>query len=299
MKTLEKEGIFEDTSIQGVVILGDGSERPVANVFVTLTDGENNLVELVTDQDGRFELTVTAEQIHKKDYLVFTADSLYESTTRSLEEVGYGKGTYLMTVAVNGPKMPTVSTAEVMSINVEDAVCGGTVLDDGRANILSRGICWGLAHNPSIVNAHQSAPGGVGSFTCLMMGLSPNTTYYVRAYATNSQGTAYGEERTFTTSEGRPLVNTGNLSSITQNSAVCGGNVTYDYGHTVTARGVCWSPASTQPTLNDTHIESGSGLGTFSCNITGLQSGQHYYVRAYAVNDLGIGYGEVKEFTTF
>ena len=63
----------------------------------------------------------------------------------------------------------------------------------------ARGICWDTLHNPTISNSHTIDGSGIGMFTSYMTGLKPNTTYYVRAYATNSEGTAYGNEVTFTT----------------------------------------------------------------------------------------------------
>ena len=94
-----------------------------------------------------------------------------------------------------------------------------------------------------------------------------------------------------------PTVVTAEVSEITTVSAVCGGNVTNDGGGNVSARGVCWS-TNANPTISDTHVASGSGLGTFTSNITGLSSNTTYHVRAYATNEAGTAYGLDKEFTT-
>ena len=93
-----------------------------------------------------------------------------------------------------------------------------------------------------------------------------------------------------------PTVSTMAVSSITQNSATCGGNVTADGGTTVTARGVCWS-TSPNPTIADSHTTDGSGTGSFISSITGLTDTTTYYVRAYATNETGTGYGNQLSFT--
>ena len=92
-------------------------------------------------------------------------------------------------------------------------------------------------------------------------------------------------------------VTTNNVTSITANSAICGGNVSSDGGSTITARGICWS-TSQNPTTEDDATYSGTGIGSFTANITGLEAGTTYHVRAYAVNSKGTAYGTQKTFTT-
>jgi hypothetical protein len=77
---------------------------------------------------------------------------------------------------------------------------GGNITSDGGASITARGVVWSTAQNPTIALSTKTSNGtGVGNFVSNISGLTPNTTYYVRAYATNSMGTAYGNEITFTT----------------------------------------------------------------------------------------------------
>jgi hypothetical protein len=129
-----------------------------------------------------------------------------------------------------------------------------------------------------------------------MTGLSPNTKHFVRAYAVNSVGTAYGHELTFTTLT-LPEVTTTAVTQITDISATSGGNVTSEGGAEVTARGVCWNTTG-RPTTRDSHTSNGSGLGTFISHLTGLSPNTKYFVRAYAVNSVGAGYGHELTFTT-
>ena len=97
---------------------------------------------------------------------------------------------------------PTVITFDVFSITSNSASCSGEVINDGGATVTERGICWSTGANPTINNSHVSAGTGTGTFSAMMSGLSANTTYHVRAYATNEVGTAYGEDKEFTTLEG-------------------------------------------------------------------------------------------------
>ena len=94
-----------------------------------------------------------------------------------------------------------------------------------------------------------------------------------------------------------PTITTGEISDITDNTASCGGEVTADGGAMVTERGVCWGTSAT-PTISDNHTSDGTGIGTFTSNITGLTAGTTYYVRAYATNSLGTAYGEAVSFIT-
>ncbi|NJK96197.1 MAG: hypothetical protein HC905_15930 [Bacteroidales bacterium] len=115
---------------------------------------------------------------------------------------------------------------------------------------------------PTLSEAHTSNGTGTGVFTSNMTGLTRNTKYYVRAYATNSEGTSYGDTLSFTTKGDLPIVTTSAVSSITIDEAQCGGNVTDDGGKPVTARGLCWSSTVPLPTLSDSYSEDGAGTGT-------------------------------------
>jgi hypothetical protein len=105
----------------------------------------------------------------------------------------------------------TITTTQISQITSVSAVSGGNVTSDGGASVIERGVCWGTTANPTIADSKTSDGTGTGSFTSNITGLTASTTYHVRAYATNSEGTGYGEDLTFTTSNEEPLnVNTGN-----------------------------------------------------------------------------------------
>ena len=84
---------------------------------------------------------------------------------------------------------PTVETSEVTAITHTTAGCGGNILSDGGSTIISRGICWSTGLTPTITDSKTTDGIGVGVFSNSIIGLTAGTTYYVRAYATNSSGT--------------------------------------------------------------------------------------------------------------
>ncbi|MBX9886530.1 MAG: DUF1566 domain-containing protein [Flavobacteriaceae bacterium] len=193
------------------------------------------------------------------------------------------------------------STTAASLITQISANSGGLITNSGAANITSRGVCYSnTSTNPTITNSKTNDGTGVGQYTSSLTNLSPNTIYYIRAYATNSLGTAYGDVKSFTTtSSTTPIVSTtSNTSFISQTAAVSGGNVTSESGASVTARGVCWSNQTTTPTITNSKTLNGSGMGSFASSLSGLSPNTTYYIRAYATNNIGTAYGQTAAFTT-
>lgn len=98
------------------------------------------------------------------------------------------------------PGVATIITTTMSDVTFTSAVSGGTVTNDGGATIVSRGVCWNTSGNPSLVDECTVDDGGSGSFTSNITGLTPYTSYYLRGYATNIAGTAYGQQLSFNTS---------------------------------------------------------------------------------------------------
>ena len=102
----------------------------------------------------------------------------------------------------NNTGIPVLSTTAVTDITQATATCGGNITSDGGATVTARGVCWSTNQTPTISDNKTTDGTGVGNFVSSISGLTANTTYYVRAYATNSNGTAYGSAMSFTTQEG-------------------------------------------------------------------------------------------------
>jgi len=191
---------------------------------------------------------------------------------------------------------PTVSaTAAITSISGTTATGGGTITADGGASITARGVVYGTSSGSSTYSSTSGT--GTGTFISNLTGLIPATTYYVRAFATNSVGTVYGPEFSFSSSSTAPIISTTAASSITKVDAVSGGTITANGGSAITASGICWSTSAT-PTIANSKTTDGTASGTFTSSMTGLALGTTYYVRAYATNSIGTGYGVAQSFTT-
>jgi hypothetical protein len=194
--------------------------------------------------------------------------------------------------------LPTLSTLSPNGLTTTSVNSGGNITNDGGAAITSRGVCWATTTNPTILNNKTEDGSGSGLFNSFIDGLSTNNTYYIRAYATNGVGTSYGNQQTIVnnavlpTNPTTPIVGTSSSNSIlTATTALSGGYVSQNGGSDLIAKGVCWS-LSENPTIADSHTNDGSGLGFFTSTLTGLSGcGAVYYVRAYATNENGTGYG--------
>jgi uncharacterized protein (TIGR02145 family) len=207
---------------------------------------------------------------------------------------------FCQTSCKKDPTAPVLTTADVSVITESSASCGGNISSDGGSEVIARGVCWSTSANPTREGSKTTDGSGIGQFTSYITGLDATTTYYVRAYATNSVGTSYGNDVRFTTTE-IPIelaeLSTSDASQITDIDAIVGGNITSDGNTPVTARGVCWS-ITENPTIANNKIESGSGIGSFTCTLTGLNATTTYYARAYATNEAGTSYGNQISFTT-
>jgi len=207
----------------------------------------------------------------------------------------YGADVTFTTTAI---VVPTLTTTAVTAITLTTAASGGTITADGGGAVTARGVCWATTTAPTITNTITTDGTGTGSFTSNLTGLLPATKYYVRAYATNTTGTAYGDELSFTTlAVAVPTITTTAVTAMTLTTAVSGGNITADGGASVTARGVCWA-TTLNPVITNSKTTDGPGTGVFISNITGLLPGIAYHVRAYATNSAGTAYGADVPFTT-
>lgn len=193
--------------------------------------------------------------------------------------------------------LPTIAIFSVTNITSTSAMSGGAVTASGGALVTAFGICYSISPEPTTAANKTSDGNGIGNFSSNLSGLNPSTTYYVRAYATSSVGTAYSNQLIFNTLPLAPVVTTSSLSGVTSSTAFGGGNVTVDNGSPIAVRGVCWS-TNQNPTTNDGKTSNGTGLGTFTSYLTKLNPGALYYVRAYAINSGGTSYGNQLTITT-
>ena len=201
------------------------------------------------------------------------------------------------------PTVPSVETGSVDDITSTTAKARGTVSSLGNVEkVTAYGHVWGLSPNPSLSsNAGMTNKGetlNTLSYESSLTSLQVNTTYYVRAYATNSKGTSYGEEVSFTTEKGDASVVTSDAVEIIHNAATVGGSITSDGGNTIVEAGVCYGVSSSLSISGD-HIVATLNGNAFSGRLTGLSTETNYYIKAYVKTDNGkVFYGNNKQFTT-
>lgn len=222
------------------------------------------------------------------------------TSTKGYFVAGYDGGQTNETYEYNPNDAPTLSTSTVTSITGTTAVSGGNITNDGGESVTARGIVWNTATAPTIALATKTSNGtGTGSFSATLTGLSFNTTYYVRAYATNIIGTSYGTEYSFTTNASAVVTIT-KVDEEDSTSAVYIGEVTSDGGTTITERGIVISTTA-NPTISNysaIKIDSNTGIGSYSATFKGLEDAKKYYGRAYAKNADVISYSPAQEVLT-
>ena len=207
----------------------------------------------------------------------------------------YGAQSSFTTLVVG----PTVTaTTAVSSITATTASSGGTLGTNGGGTITANGVCWGTTSGPTVALSTKTTNTVGATWTSSLTGLLPGTTYYVRAYATNSNSTGYGAEVSFTTPTTVPTLTTTAYSGLTGTAVTSGGSITATGGATITATGVCWSTTSGAESVNGNHTtDTVVQSGAFTSNLTGLTTSTTYYLKAYATNSAGTAYGSEISFT--
>ena len=195
--------------------------------------------------------------------------------------------------------LPILATSQVTEITDTTAVSGGMVTSEGSSIVRARGVCIRTSTEPGLHDSITFNGVGAGPFRSYVRHMKRHTRYYIRAYATNSSGTGYGNELTFITSDhGAPAaVVTLTPSAIFFNRVVLGGNVTGGGDSVVTQRGIYFSSQPSPATSHST-VVCGSGTGLFTCEITGCAPKSRYYYCAFATNAAGTSTGEVLQVTT-
>lgn len=289
LSTVQVTEISATTAVSGGKITSDGNVDIIVRGVCWSTKKSPTIDGTrTTDGYGIGEFVSSITQL--------TPGTLYHVRAYATNSVGTAYGNDI-TFTTSQMTLPVLTTVTVTGITQTSAISGGNISSDGGSQVIERGICWSTASNPDITDSKTSNGTGTGTFSANLTGLTGNTVYHVRAYATNSEGTSYGDDISFSTSPVIPAVTTTDPEPTSTTTGKSGGNITSDGGSAVTERGVCWS-TSANPTIINNRTSDGTGTGSFDSNITGLAVNTLYHVRAYATNDVGTAYGTDKTFTT-
>ncbi len=289
MVTWKKSGITSTSAMVSGFVVAEGEGYTDYGVVWGITENP-------TTEDSK----KAAEKVEKAVYWV-TLDGLEHLTTYHyrayvMDKAGnttYGKDATFTTLA----NIATVSVGDALSVTDVSAEITGNVTYDGKAGVTAKGICFSTEANPTIASTIVEGGDGLGEFTGSLTGLRASTMYYARAFATNSVGTAYSNEISFTTNIGIATVETVSVTAQATTAKV-NANVVYDGGAEITERGVCYS-TDENPTIDDIRVANEGTTGEYSVDIDGLETSTTYHARAYAINSEGVAYGSDIVFSTF
>ena len=319
--SIEKQFTVSVSDVQDTPLINTEAASNITSTTATLT-GDLASIGLAAITEGGFVYAISNEDLiidaagvtkevvngiatgdFEKEITSLTAGTKYYYRAYATNSFGtaYGRAQSFTTLAV----APTASTTAASNITSTTATLNGNITSDGGAAITARGFVYAIS-NADLTIENTAADtvivsGTTGVFNSAITSLTVGTTYYYQAYASNSLGTTYGGEQSFTTLAAAPTASTTAASAITSTTATLNGNITSDGGATITARGFVYAISNADLTIEntaaDTVIVSGT-TGVFTENITSLTAGTAYFYAAYAINSVDTTYGEVQSFTT-
>jgi hypothetical protein len=195
--------------------------------------------------------------------------------------------------------LPKVKTLSITEIRANTALVSSRIIHNGGYPIIEKGICYAEVRNPSVERGIKLVKtGNEETYTLQMQNLNESKVYYVRSYARNKMGIAYGEELTLTTkSSGR--VQTLSATSVSFDKATLNGNVVSDGNSSILKRGFDLSENQSSFPIGSRYVDSEKSLGNYSYTLGGLKMNTTYYFRAFLETvDGGEVYGNVINFIT-
>jgi len=229
-----------------------------------------------------------------------TPGSLYYYRSFATNSVGttYGVVQSFSTLATT----PSLILSNAYNITQSGATFSISSINDGGSNITSRGIVWDVSPNPTLnlSNIIQNGLSGNSNFSTTLSSLNFNSTYYIRAYATNALGTSYSNQIVFTTSPSPPIFSNSPvniINSIFSNAVVLQSIITSNGGSPILNNGFYCSTNPNPNSMNSVGYYNDFGL--LNGKINELSPNTNYFVRPYASNSAGTSYGAIQSFTTY
>ena len=278
--------------------LSTRSTHTIGNVAIGLTEHDVDMEVIAGDYigftyaTGEIELTGTGQGevgVWKRtDDSVPCTNVLFEDVDDCTISL-YGEGASIA---------PTVTTQAVTAIDDDEGTGNGNITNTGGENATKRGFCWNTTGSPTVADDKVEEDGdfGTGAFTGSISGLEPNVKYYVKAYAYNSAGYAYGAEVDFTTDKRAPSVTVQAPTDVLPTTVTANGTITHLGGEKATTRGFKYGLTKTETW--DEHEDGSFGLGAFTLGLTTLSANTIYWIQTYATNGEGTTYGDWISFQT-
>ncbi len=287
LTTSEPKNILITTALAGGNISYDGG-KPVVERGVCLSLVPNPTIQDIRIQIGQGEGNYAIVLTKLKPF------TTYYIRAYAINEIGISYGNEL-NFKTQDYQLATLRTLEPEAVRIFEATLGGETQDAGGGEIIQRGVCMSRMPNPTVEDTRfTSSTNGLGMYKIVVSSLVENTKYHVRAFAQNEKGYAYGEDKTFQTQDIRlPIVETSSVTNVTFSSANITGKLLDDGGVPILEQGFCYS-TQPNPDIND-EVAFSPNLNLFLKN---LVEGTTYYVRAFAKNRKGVGYGATISFKT-
>lgn len=194
-------------------------------------------------------------------------------------------------------QLPQISTKAVTAVTAFGFTSGGEITSDGGSTITQAGLCWNTTGNPTVADSVVTGSISTNSFSLSINNLNPYTSYFVRAFAKNEAGIGYGNIETFTTIKSKPVVRTISVSMVTAHGAFLKGEIISNGGDALSDSGFVFDYNS-NPTIGDYNVFDANFPGKLSAYTSSLNPNESIYIRAFAKNAVGVGYGESILITT-
>jgi hypothetical protein len=287
LTTSEVKNILITTSLAGGNVSYDGG-KPVVDRGVCLSLSANPTIQDIRIQIGQGEGDYGIVITKLKPF------TTYFIRAYAINEIGISYGNEL-SFKTQDYRPVTLRTLDPEAVQIFEATLGGETQDAGGGEIIQRGICLSRTPNPTVEDTRfTSSTNGLGMYKIVVSSLVENTKYHIRAFAQNEKGYAYGEDKTFQTQDIRlPVVETSSVTNETFSTANITGKLLDDGGVPIIEQGFCYSKQP-NPDINDA-VAISPNLNLFLKN---LEDGTTYYIRAFAKNRKGIGYGKDIMFKT-
>lgn len=295
VQTAEPSNLTETSARLNGRITSDGHSNILSKGFYWGTDGNpvQNGTQVVSKSEGNSFLYDLGNLTAGTTYYVCAYAENGEGT-------GYGEVVSFSTRAAT--TAPILGTTTVSNITETGVNLAAEITSDGGMDITEKGFCYSSTNaEPTINDNKETSTAGGNSITATLGNLASNTTYYVRAYATNGRGTSYGAVQQFTTTDNRttPIISTVTASNITESSVELIASITDNGNGTIVEKGFCYTTdANSLPTISSDKIVSSAAGNEISQTLAGLKAITTYYIRAYANNGSMTGYSDVITVTT-